>query len=90
MLTKDPNFVLEEGSQVTETDHITIPMKMIGHVTSSYMSSNCERSIALAMVMGGHERIGETLYIPQLDGSVAEAVVTKPIFFDPEGVRLNG
>ena len=43
-------------------------MKMIGHVTSSYWSENCGRSIALALVDGGATRMGETLYVPMPDG----------------------
>ncbi|MEZ5825391.1 MAG: glycine cleavage T C-terminal barrel domain-containing protein [Geminicoccaceae bacterium] len=90
LLTKDPDVVLEEGAQVTASDRITIPMPMIGHVTSSYMSSNCGRSIALAMVKGGHGLEGKTLFVPQLDGSVVEVTVTGTVFFDVEGARIHG
>ena len=41
-----------------------IPMPMLGHVTSSYMSPNLGRSIALALLADGRGRIGETLYVP--------------------------
>ncbi|MEZ5847315.1 MAG: sarcosine oxidase subunit alpha family protein [Geminicoccaceae bacterium] len=90
LLTKDPDMVLEEGAQVTASDRITIPMPMIGHVTSSYMSSNCGRSIALAMVKGGHALNGRTLHVPQLDGSVVDVTVTGTVFFDIEGARIHG
>lgn len=50
--TKDPKVVLEEGAQIVEDPKQAIPMKMIGHVTSSYWSENCGRSIALALVAG--------------------------------------
>ncbi|MCC0014645.1 MAG: sarcosine oxidase subunit alpha family protein [Rhodobiaceae bacterium] len=90
LLTADPQVVLDEGAQVTASRQITIPMPMIGHVTSSYMSANCGRSIALAMVRGGHGLHGETLYVPRLDGGVTEVEVTKPLFFDAEGARIHG
>ena len=64
-------------------------MKMIGHVTSSYWSDNCGRSIALALVAGGRDRMGETLYVPMPDG-VIEVEVTGTVFFDEKGERLNG
>ena len=48
--TKDPAIVLEEGAQIVEHPDQPLPMKMIGHVTSSYWSENCGRSIALALV----------------------------------------
>ena len=37
--TKDPNKVLEEGAQLVEAV-TALPMKMVGHVTSSYYSPN--------------------------------------------------
>ena len=66
--TKDPKVVLEEGAQIVADPKQPIPMKMIGHVTSSYWSENCGRSIALALVAGGRDRMGETLYVPMPDG----------------------
>lgn len=87
--TKDPKTVLEEGAQVVADPRQPIPMKMIGHVTSSYWSENCGRSIALALVEGGRERMGETLYVPMPD-RVIEVEVSGMVFFDEKGERLNG
>ena len=56
--TKDPKVVLEEGAQIVADPNQPIPMKMIGHVTSSYWSENCGRSIALALVAGGRDAHG--------------------------------
>jgi sarcosine oxidase subunit alpha len=64
-------------------------MKMIGHVTSSYWSENCGRSIALALVAGGRDRMGETLHVPMPD-RVIEVEVCGTVFFDEKGERLNG
>ena len=87
--TKDPKVVLEEGAQVVADPKQPIPMKMIGHVTSSYWSENCGRSIALALVAGGRDRIGQTLYVPMPSGTI-EVEVTGMVFFDETGGRLNG
>ena len=87
--TKDPKAVLEEGAQVVENPNQPIPMKMIGHVTSSYWSQNCGRSIALALVKNGRERMGQTLYVPMPGGAI-EVEVTGTVFFDEKGERLNG
>ncbi|CAM5376015.1 2Fe-2S iron-sulfur cluster-binding protein [Mycolicibacterium aubagnense] len=87
--TKDPKIVLEEGAQVVDNPNQPIPMKMIGHVTSSYWSENCGRSIALGLVAGGRDRMGETLYVPMPD-KVIEVEVTGMVFFDEKGERLNG
>jgi sarcosine oxidase subunit alpha len=87
--TKDPKTVLEEGAQVVADPNQKVPMTMIGHVTSSYWSENCGRGIALALVAGGRERIGQTLYLPMADRTI-EVEVTGTVFFDEQGERLNG
>jgi sarcosine oxidase subunit alpha len=87
--TKDPKIVLEEGAQIVDDPKQQIPMKMIGHVTSSYWSENCGHSIALALVAGGRDRLGETLFVPMPDRTI-EVEVTGMVFFDGKGERLNG
>jgi len=87
--TKEPKTVLEEGAQIVADPRQPIPMKMIGHVTSSYWSENCGRSIALGLVEGGRDRMGETLYVPMPD-RVIEVEVSGMVFFDEKGERLNG
>jgi sarcosine oxidase, subunit alpha len=86
--TKDPKTVLEEGAQIVESPNQPIPMTMIGHVTSSYWSANCDRSIAMALVAGGREKMGQTLYVPMPDRTI-EVEVCDPVFFDKEGGRIN-
>jgi sarcosine oxidase subunit alpha len=87
--TADSNVVLEEGAQVVATPGQQAPMKLIGHVTSSYHSAALGSSIALALVSGGRARAGQTLYVPMPDRDIA-VTVTSPVFYDPEGKRLNG
>ena len=82
-------MVLEEGAQIVADPNQPMPMKMIGHVTSSYWSENCGRSIALALVADGRDRMGQTLYVPMPDGTI-EVEVTGTVFFDEKGERLNG
>ena len=89
LLTADPKVVLDEGAQLVESAAQKVPMRMIGHVTSSYASAALGRSIALAMVAGGRARIGETLYVPMPSGDIAVKVAA-PVFYDAEGARLNG
>jgi len=87
--TRDGRTVLEEGAQVAATAGQTPPMKLIGHVTSSYASSVLGQPIALALVAGGRARMGQTLYIPMPGGDI-EVEVTSPVFYDPTGARING
>lgn len=88
LLTEDPNIVLEEGAQIVADPKQAIPMTMIGHVTSSYWSEALGRSVALALVAGGHDKMGETLYIP-MPGKTYKAKVSTMVIYDPEGARLN-
>ncbi len=80
---------LEEGAQIVATRGQSVPMKVIGHVTSSYFSAVLGRPIALALVAGGRARMGEKLFAPMPGGEV-EVEVTSPVFYDPKGERLNG
>ncbi len=86
--TKDPKTVLEEGAQIVLNANQPIPMKMVGHVTSSYWSENCDRSIAMALVAGGFEKMGQTVFIPMPD-RVIEAEICDAVFYDKEGGRIN-
>ena len=74
--------MLEEGAQVVLTD------APIGHVTSAYFSAVLGHSIALAMVEDGRARMGESLRVPMPGGAVAVRVAA-PVFYDPQGARLD-
>ena len=85
----DPNKVLPEGAQLVFDPKQSIPMTMVGHVTSSYMSAAMGYSFAMALVRGGLSRIGERVFAPLADGSVIEAEIVSPVFYDPKGDRQN-
>jgi sarcosine oxidase subunit alpha len=89
LLTTDPKAVLEEGAQLVENPRQPVPMTLLGHVTSSYFSANLGRSIALAMLSGGRARIGTRMFVPMPGGAI-EVEVTRPVFYDPDGARLDG
>ncbi len=86
---KDPSVVLPEGAQIVNDPNHAIPMPMEGHVTSSYYSASLGHGIALGVVKGGHERMGETVYLPLADGRTLEAEITSTVFYDPKGERQN-
>ncbi|MBW3096356.1 sarcosine oxidase subunit alpha family protein [Pseudohoeflea coraliihabitans] len=87
--SRDGRTVLEEGAQIVADPHQSVPMTMIGHVTSAYWSENCGGPIALALVENGRQRIGETLYVPMAE-EVLAVEVTETVFFDRAGERING
>jgi len=92
LLTDDAQFVLPEGAQIvangTQVSALE-PTPMIGHVTSSYYSPILKRSIALAVVKGGLNKMGESVVIPLANGKRVTAKVSSPVFYDTEGVRQH-
>jgi sarcosine oxidase subunit alpha len=86
---KDGRTVIDEGAQICERPGQRPPMQLIGHVTSSYAAATVGFPIALAMIAGGRARLGATLYVPMPNGDI-EVEVTSPVFYDPEGARING
>jgi sarcosine oxidase subunit alpha len=89
LVTADPQTVIPEGAQLVNDPRASKPVPMVGHVSSSYYSACCGHSIALALVKGGRDRMGETVYAPLADGRVIEATITEPVFYDKEGARAN-
>ena len=81
--------VIPEGAQIVNDPAEPIPMKMQGHVTSSYYSANLGHSFALAVVKGGLSRMGDTVYCPLADGSTIAAEIVSSVFLDPAGDRQN-
>ena len=90
LLTDGPQVVLKEGAQITDcTDLSQLPVPMIGHVTSSYLSPTLGRSIAMAVVKGGHQRAGETVQVALSNGTTVRATVGSTVFYDPQSERQN-
>ncbi|MBM3599801.1 MAG: sarcosine oxidase subunit alpha family protein [Alphaproteobacteria bacterium] len=89
LLTDNPAIVLEEGAQIVAMVNAPIGTEALGHVTSAYYSSNAGRSIALALVADGRNRLGTKLHVPMPGGSVSVTLV-EPVFVDPKGERVNG
>jgi len=87
LLTDNPDEVLEEGAQIV-SDVNKSPIEMLGHVTSSYYSPNLKKSIALGVVKGGKNMMGQKLIIPMEKKNI-NVTVADPVFLDKENKRLN-
>ncbi|MBD1159273.1 sarcosine oxidase subunit alpha family protein [Pelagibacterales bacterium SAG-MED19] len=87
LLTDDPNEILEEGAQIV-ADVNKSPIEMLGHITSSYYSPNLKKSIALGVVKGGKNMMGQKLIIPMEKKNI-NVTVADPVFLDKENKRLN-
>ncbi|MHB1218944.1 MAG: sarcosine oxidase subunit alpha family protein [Alphaproteobacteria bacterium] len=88
LLPADPAEVLPEGAQLV-WDAAESPVRMVGHVTSSYWSPNLGRGFALALVKGGRDHHGKTILAP-LAGKTVPARIVAPNFLDAEGKPLHG
>jgi hypothetical protein len=89
LLTERPHDVLPEGGQIFPDAPVSVPARAHGHVTSSYFSACLDRSIALALVVNGRERMGEIVRVLLDDRRMMRARIVKPVFIDPEGARQN-
>jgi sarcosine oxidase subunit alpha len=88
LLPIEGDQLLPEGAQLVLQPDDAAPMRMVGHVTSSYRSASLGRTFALALLQSGRERLGTTVYAP-LNGHVVAATVTEPIFYDKENLRRD-
>ncbi len=77
---------IKRGSQLTEKSGGQTPVKMLGHVSSKYYSSNLDKQIGLGLLEKGEEWMGKTIYAasPLTDTWVPVKVVHH-IFIDPKG-----
>jgi sarcosine oxidase subunit alpha len=66
-----------------------LPTPTEGHVTSSCMSPELGTPVALAMLKGGSQRLGEEVRVHHLGTSIAARVAKLP-FVDPAGTRVHG
>jgi sarcosine oxidase, subunit alpha len=89
LLSDDPSIVLPEGSQICAGPVQGDTAPMLGHVTSSYYSPILKRSIAMAVVKGGLDKIGESVTIPLAGGKQVAAKITSSVFYDSEGARQH-
>jgi sarcosine oxidase subunit alpha len=92
LLTGDVHTVLVEGSQIIRPQDarvLRLPVPMIGHVTSSYMSPTLGRSIAMGLIEDGRQRMNKEVAVV-VHGKVVAARIVEPRFYDPQGERLHG
>jgi sarcosine oxidase subunit alpha len=89
LLSDDPSLVIPEGSQIVAGPFQGDTAPMLGHVTSSYYSPILKRSIALAVVKGGLDKIGASVTIPLAGGRQVAAKITSSVFYDSEGARQH-
>jgi len=58
-----------------------------GRVTSTYHSPTVKRGIAMGLIRGGMDRVGEVVEFTRMEGGTVKARVVDPVFYDKEGAR---
>ena len=89
----DGSTFLPEGTQVVDAGTPLTPqdgpVPMVGWVTSSYHSQALGRPFALALVKGGHDRLGERVSAV-VGGVPVECEIAETVVYDKEGARRDG
>ncbi|MBR26823.1 MAG: sarcosine oxidase subunit alpha [Rhodobacteraceae bacterium] len=88
--TEDPSVVIPDGAHALEDLREDGRARTAGHVTSTYWSPTLGRSIAMALLERGPERLGEVVRMSNGAGAPIPAKIVSPVFFDPDGERQNG
>ncbi|MDZ7904855.1 MAG: sarcosine oxidase subunit alpha family protein [Cypionkella sp.] len=60
-----------------------------GRVTSTYHSPTLGRGIAMGLIRGGLDRLGDVVAFTNLAGAPIKARVVDPVFYDKEGTRQD-
>lgn len=87
--TLDKNLILPDGAHIITGVANSSTPEIIGHVTSTYFSPTLGRSIALALIEGGLDRLGDLIDLSVADSEIIKAKVVDPVFYDPEGDKQN-
>ena len=83
----ESGFVLPEGTHLVNNNN-----QSIGHVTSSYYSAVLKRSIAMALVKDGLNRMDDVIKasIVQPYKKTVECQIVSSVFYDPKGENVDG
>lgn len=90
LVSTDRHSAIPRGAQLVTDPALPHPNPILGNVTSTCYSPTLEQPIALALLSGGRERLGERLYaVSPLENMSVQVEVAHHVFYDPEGRRLR-
>lgn len=79
---------LEPGGRILAPGHVSIPCQTEGYVTSACFSPGLGKSIGLALLERGFDRLDEVVSVYQ-SGRIVRCRICKPVFYDPDNERLR-
>ncbi len=89
-------FETLDGSVVPDGSYIVAPGTNAngqgntqGRVTSTYYSPTLKKGIAMGLVRGGLDRIGDVVEFNTVTGGTVKAKVVDPVFYDKDGEKPN-
>lgn len=85
----EPRRAMRPGAHLLLGAGRAPPALTDGWVTSACFSPTLERHIALGVLRGGRDRLGELVTVCDEDDR-CEARVVSPVFYDPDNARLKG
>ena len=92
LIPLDKTYGIEEGQHVIEKEKLSTPIKkpvkMLGHVTSSYFSPTLKHSVAMALIKDGKRKIGSQLYVSTSNLNTIPVEVVETSFIDPKNERM--
>jgi glycine cleavage system aminomethyltransferase T len=91
LIPVDRRRLLTAGAHLVRPNRPPVAANDEGHVTSVAYSPTLGHGIALGLLSGGRDRHGECVVAHDpVRGTVVEAAVCDPVFYDPEGARVRG
>lgn len=86
----DGKSAIPYGAQITDSVWKGTPQETQGHSTATIASPTLGESIAMALVIDGHSRIGAKAWaVSPVASRSVEVEITTPHFYDPDGTRLK-
>ena len=87
LLPEDSEKIIKDGAHIINPESQNPTGNILGHVTSSYFSPILKKSFALALVKNGFSMMDQKVLIIDMNLNRSFAKVTKPIFYDEEGLK---
>jgi sarcosine oxidase subunit alpha len=82
--------VVPDGSYIVAAGHNANGQgNTQGRVTSTYYSPTLKRGIAMGLIHGGLNRIGDVVEFNTVSGGTVKAKVVDPVFYDKDGAKQN-
>lgn len=82
--------VIPDGAYIVAPGHNANGQRNTqGRVTSTYRSPTLKRGIAMGLITGGMDRMGDVVEFNTVAGGTVKAKVVDPVFYDKEGAKQN-